>query len=311
MKRYLKWIGQILTVLSLVFIVYAVWKLGLDFSNIENVPAFVLVLLIGVAGKTFTVFISSYVWSGWVFFFAGRKGNRKEAIRVYTKANTGKYLPGNVMHYIERNLFADKMGVGQAKIAASSVIEVISFVLVAFTTAFFFSYKQLILAIHTVVSAVGNYMILIGIIAAICLIAGCIIVVIIFRKKVLDVIKDYKMSEFIVRLVFSMFGQAAVLSILGLIFVLLYVYMGGTVSGTDVTAIVAGYIISWVLGFVVPGAPGGIGIRELVLTLLVGAIVGQELVLTIALIHRLITIIGDFLAYLIGSIFCRGKEECR
>lgn len=62
---------------------------------------------------------------------------------------------------------------------------------------------------------------------------------------------------------------------------------------------VSAYIISWVLGFVVPGAPGGIGVREFVLTLLLGKTVGAELILTLSIMHRLTTIIGDFMAYLI------------
>lgn len=309
MKKYLKRIGNVLSILSLAAIVYAVWKLGLDFSNITNIPMFVLVFFLGVIGKTVTVFISGSVWNGWVSFFARKKGNWREALRVYTKANTGKYLPGNVMHYVERNLFADKMGVGQKKIAVSSLIEVVSFVLVAFTTAFFVSFHQLKTAIETVAATLKGSLPVFFIAGAVIAVLGLAVVVIVFRKKVLGILKEYSMKKFVIQLFISMLGQLIVLTTLGLIFVMLYLYMGGNVDLSDVTMIVAGYIISWVLGFVVIGAPGGIGIRELVLTLLVGSIVGKEIVLTIALIHRLITIIGDFLAYLLGMIFLGNKEK--
>lgn len=69
--------------------------------------------------------------------------------------------------------------------------------------------------------------------------------------------------------------------------------------------LVAGYIIAWVLGFVVPGAPGGIGVREFVLTLLLGNVVGKELILTLSILHRLITIIGDFMAYVVRVFFSK------
>ena len=307
MKQKLKWIGNILTILSLAFIVYAVWKLGLDFSSITNVPVFILVMLVGVAGKTGTVFLSGTVWNSWLSFFAGKKGDLREAYYVYTKANTGKYLPGNVMQYVERNLFADKLGVDQKRVAASSLIEVVSLVLVALLTALLFSSGQLSSAVKAVADALGGRMIVLIVAVVALVLAGAVVLLVIFRKKLAGVLKDYRMTDFIVRLIASMAGQAVVLSILGLIFVMLYIYMGGKVSFGEGMAIVSGYIISWVLGFIVPGAPGGIGIREMVLTLLVGSIVGQKLVVTIALIHRLITIVGDFLAYLIGIVFCKSK----
>ena len=50
---------------------------------------------------------------------------------------------------------------------------------------------------------------------------------------------------------------------------------------------------------IVTGASGGIGIREMALLLLLGPLLGEGLVLSLAMIHRLITIIGDFLGYLI------------
>lgn len=307
MKKVIGWIGKLLSILSLIFIVYAVWKLGIDFSQIKNWPGFILILVIGILGKGITVFISGSVWIGWLSFFARKKAKRKEAYRIYTKANIGKYLPGNIMQYVGRNLYAGKLGIDQKRIAVSSLIEIISLAFVAFVTALLFAGKQVYQAIAAVIhifSAKEIFIVfLLLLIGAACLVA----LITFYRKRVSAILKEYKWSQFIVRLLCSMFCQAIVLTILGLIFLLLYLYMGGEMNITGAMTIIAGYIISWVLGFIVPGAPGGIGIREMVLTLLVGPVVGQELVVTIALIHRLITIIGDFLAYVVGAICCRSE----
>ena len=74
--------------------------------------------------------------------------------------------------------------------------------------------------------------------------------------------------------------------------------------------VLSAYIVAWVLGYIVPGASGGIGIREMALYLLLGPLLGEGLVLALAVIHRLITIIGDFLGYLIVVLLNRrnGKE---
>ena len=305
MKKYLKLIGNVLTLLSLLFIIYAVWKLGLDFSGIDNIPLCIFICIIGILLKTLTVLVSALIWRNWLGFFAGKPADLREALYVYTKANTGKYLPGNVMQYVERNLFADKMGVNQKKIAISSLIEVMSLVLVAFITAMLFSYDQLLLALQSVREALGNRTIYLAVVVIILCLAVFLLICVLLRKKIGGALKEYSLTDFFRHLILGMLGQALVLSVLGLIFVMLYVFMGGKTNGQVVLNIIAGYIISWVLGFVVPGAPGGIGIREMVLTLLVGSVVGKELVLTIALIHRFITIVGDFLAYLLGNAIHR------
>lgn len=55
-------------------------------------------------------------------------------------------------------------------------------------------------------------------------------------------------------------------------------------------------------------ASGGIGVREFLITILLGSVVGTELVLMLSVIHRLITIIGDFLAYLVMLILRRKRK---
>ena len=84
--------------------------------------------------------------------------------------------------------------------------------------------------------------------------------------------------------------------------VFLWTYCSGSVPGIEnIRLIVSSYAAAWVCGFVIPGAPGGIGIREAVLSILLGDITGGILMFMI-IVHRLITIIGDFTVYLIVSL---------
>jgi hypothetical protein len=62
------------------------------------------------------------------------------------------------------------------------------------------------------------------------------------------------------------------------------------------------YIIAWLAGFVTPGAPAGVGIREMVLLLLLkGYIVETDLLMAV-LLGRLITVVGDFLFFVSSSL---------
>jgi uncharacterized membrane protein YbhN (UPF0104 family) len=72
-------------------------------------------------------------------------------------------------------------------------------------------------------------------------------------------------------------------------------------------------IIAWFLGFVVPGAPGGIGIRESVLVLLLPPVLllSKEVVLAGALIYRVITILGEALTYFWAKLVKKGEGSER
>lgn len=296
LKKGIKILGKLVSVLSIVFIVRAVYVLGFDFSAVDNWGVFLGVTLLCTIAKCITVYMSGNVWYGWLSFFSGEKDKRKEAVCVYAKANIGKYLPGNVMHYVERNLFADKMGISQKKLAVSTVMEVFSLVTVALVIAVVFSFNQLEQALHHVLGENYGMIILAIILAGITVLAAAVIF---FRKKLLGILKGYSVTEFVKTFLKNMVWYALVLGTLGAIMVVLYCYMGGQFTLESAKLIISGYIIAWVLGFIVPGAPGGIGVRELVITLLLSSVVGESLIVTLSVTHRLITIVGDFMAYLV------------
>lgn len=62
----------------------------------------------------------------------------------------------------------------------------------------------------------------------------------------------------------------------------------------------AAFALSWVVGFVVPGAPGGLGVREAALVLLLEGVLPRETVLAIALMSRLSMTLADALIFLSG-----------
>ncbi|EIK95624.1 hypothetical protein PMM47T1_16098 [Pseudomonas sp. M47T1] len=61
------------------------------------------------------------------------------------------------------------------------------------------------------------------------------------------------------------------------------------------------YIIAWLAGLVTPGAPAGVGIREMVLLLLLKGTVQEADLLMATLLGRLVTVTGDLLFFLCVS----------
>ena len=67
--------------------------------------------------------------------------------------------------------------------------------------------------------------------------------------------------------------------------------------------VVALFTITWLGMFVIPGAPGGIGVREFIVITLLSPIFGPDDPTIGIIIFRVITVLGDALLLPIGSIF--------
>lgn len=303
-KKILNYIGKCLSVLSICFVVYAVWRMGFDFSFVKNKPAFVGVVLVGTVIKIASLYLSSTAWATWLKFFSRKPFNMVEARCVFIKANIGKYIPGNVMHFVQRNLFASGMGISQKQLAVSTIFELLSYVIVALLLAVLTSGSGLLAVIKTYF---GDKLLLVTAL----IIAGLAIIVIayfILKRKIKELISDYERNDFFKTLLKVMLIQMITLSMLGVVMLILVLYATGIRSLEVSGIVISTYIVAWVLGFVVPGASGGMGIREMALLLLLGPVLGNELVLSLALVHRLITIIGDFAAYLIVLLRMRYRK---
>jgi len=295
-KKYLKYIGNLVTVVSIAFVIYAVFKLKIDFEKLAN-PGAVLILCIGALGVTFTVYFLAYAWKNTLDYLSGRKNSYRDVAFVYGKANIGKYLPGNVMHYVERNLFAAKIGLNQLDLAISSIIEVIGIIIVALVFSAVCAHEELLQAVIRYVKPM--YAVILAVLGLLVITAAFIIC----RKsqRVRNMAKRLTGWKFFKVFVWNLIVYAVVLAILGGILVLVCGFIYDVeIDGTGAAAIITYYMLAWVLGFIVPGAPGGIGVREAILVLLLSPVIGDTVTLSAALIHRLISIIGDFTGYMIA-----------
>lgn len=68
------------------------------------------------------------------------------------------------------------------------------------------------------------------------------------------------------------------------------------------------YAAAWLLGFLMPGAPAGLGIRELVLLLGLSPLLGPAHALAAAAILRVVTTAGDGVAFGLGALLRHGRS---
>jgi hypothetical protein len=60
------------------------------------------------------------------------------------------------------------------------------------------------------------------------------------------------------------------------------------------------FAVAWLAGYVVPGAPGGLGVREAMMVLLLSPILGAGTAVGLGVTLRVTTTVGDAVAFLIG-----------
>jgi len=69
------------------------------------------------------------------------------------------------------------------------------------------------------------------------------------------------------------------------------------------------FAAAWVVGYVMPGAPAGVGVREAILVASLGPIYGEATAVALALILRACSIVVDGLAFLIGMALRRSLTK--
>jgi len=71
---------------------------------------------------------------------------------------------------------------------------------------------------------------------------------------------------------------------------------------TDVWTYTCIFAVAWLAGYVAPGAPAGVGVREAGLVFLLTPLFNSGFSVAISLTLRLTTTIGDFVAFLFGLV---------
>lgn len=296
LKKLLKYLGNIVTILAMIFIIKVMLSLDIDFSIIQNKGLFISSLIVGTLIMCSTVFIIAYGWKIVLTVLSNQTVNYKDASFVYVKANMGKYLPGNVMHYVERNLFAESLGLNQKAVLLSTITEIFGLVIVCITAGIILEGQRIWTVLQEVLQV--KYIILFAVLFC-TLIAG----IIIFRKKIKGFFADISVANFLKAFLQAIPTYLGFILLGGLVLVTIFASTLDNGASYDmIFSIVAAYTAAWVIGFVVPGSPGGIGVREFVLLFLLRDQFPEAIILTCILVHRMISILGDTLAYLISIL---------
>lgn len=285
MKRALHWAGALLCIAAVVFFVREIMATGLQLPPGGTGRA--ATWLAGAAlAYAASVAMLAWLWSLLLLQRGADRALRAEVVSGYLVSQFGKYLPGNVFHYLGRHALGRRLGITHAALGSAAVVE-IGFLLAA--TAF---------VVATCASGLPREFwwlrpaaIAAGVAGLVALFAAPRLLPRLVPLPGLDATR------------FALLAPAylAFVTVFGLLYAACLWLFGATLPLQDAVGSAA---LGWAVGFLVPGAPAGAGLREAALALTLG---GREATaVTSAIVaFRIVTMLGDFIAFLAGLLMRR------
>ncbi len=298
LKRYIRFLGILFTLASIYYIIHTIIKINFDYSLLTFDRIEIFLLVSSIICCTIIIYLFAFAWIIILKHITYQEISWKRFIQVYIKTNIGKYLPGNVMHFAARNVIGKKHGITHVKLGFSSALEILFILGTLFIFLITFKSEELFKTVNTIQIPRTIGIIIITVI----LLFG--IILFYYKKQFFyHFLKNISVFKIILAFFKASVIYILIFIILGII-LSLFIHHFGAIQLTlnDYLQIILYYAIAWITGLVVIGAPGGIGIRESILVLLLSPFYGKSIILLAALLHRIIFLLGEFLAFGLGFI---------
>jgi glycosyltransferase 2 family protein len=292
-NKYLILFGNAISLLSIFYLLKTILQTDSIDSLSEAVfllknPTFIFIIVVlMLLGTMSGIFLATPLY---LFL---KHLNRKKIIYskilfLFFDSNLAKYIPGNIFHYVKRQTNAKlHFNISHIQMAKASLYETIAFI------SSFFLTLIIVLALH--VSLIYFIILLTALIALIALKDNPFFLL--YSKSI------YSFS------IFHLIQSMIFICILSLI-----LPTSINLNNNDITILIIVFTLSNLIGFVTPGSPGGIGVREVLMYEGFKFInsnfqlidFNNQLILGL-FIMRLINIFSDCIQYLIVSIFLKVK----
>jgi uncharacterized membrane protein YbhN (UPF0104 family) len=266
LKRYLHFLGSTLTIIGVLFVALRLRDYGNDFSigdfNTTTWSGIIIFILIyGFANLMLTL-----AWWNLLMKF-GIHTSRTWAIRTYGMTQLAKYAPGNIFHFAGKQAIGMAAGIPGWSLAKASIVELTLLTLAGAV----FSILNLprILPLISMTWAIYLF---------ICI--GCVITLSILRYGGPCLVRAFA-------------WQCGFLTVSGFIFSGLFYLLLDNGSSLPWIHLCGAYILAWLAGMVTPGAPAGVGVRELVLLFVLKGLIPEADLLLAIVLGRVISVTGD------------------
>jgi hypothetical protein len=254
----------------------------------------VMATALGAVAYGFAMFLTSAAWGVLLKGLTELPVRWAQVVSAHGRSSVAKYLPGNVFHYAGRQVLGHAMGWPHSAMAAATILETVLFMFVAALLAFFLRTPEM----TSLSFPVPLPLVLSG---ALCAVGACWAAL--YNAPRLPWLMRFFDPQLMRRLALSpqLFVAMALYIVFFAMFTLvLWAVLAEVEGGWPWPVLIEAsgvLVLSWLVGNVTPGAPGGIGVREAALVILLGPILGEAVALAVALALRLVTTAGELLYF--------------
>ena len=207
---------------------------------------------------------------------------------IYGKTQLAKYLPGNVFHFVTRHVDSVSRGAGQIDLVKASVFEM---------SGLLFS-GSLLSTIGLVFVDYPITWLRVAIIALSAILIVFAALHYIRSKTWSDAAEpDFHLKGLTILPLYILFFAST-----GLLLILMHHIEFGNATSQKYAILFFSVIVSWIAGYVTPGSPGGLGVREAAMLVMLEPAITEQLALELILGYRIVTTMGDLLLFLYSSL---------
>lgn len=285
-KKYFKYIGHIFSIISLVFIFNILSENLEQLKYIKFTVFEVTIIFLLIFWGLLGYFIFAYTW---IIQLKNRYPDftYKISLKIIATTQIGKYLPGNIGHYIGR-YYLSKYHLSKTDVTYSLFIEnivfLISYCIIGSIYLLFIDIKELFNSANFTIVFIGIFIFI-----------SLTIPFVFYIQKKLDII------NLNLKVIIKLLVIFCILALLGGFSIYIIFFNILNITSINLYLCISAFSLSFLLGFIVPGAPGGIGVREYAFTLLLSPFIDEIYAIEAIGLFRIITICTDALLYLIGK----------
>jgi glycosyltransferase 2 family protein len=260
--------------------------------------ALIAVLALAATAYALAMALPGIAWWRLTAALSSKAPPARPIIATYAVTQFGKYLPGNVAHYALRHAWSRRHGLPHAGLGLASVLEAMLLLLASLGLTLLGDTRPLR------VLSMLDPRVAIALLVAMLLALG--VALWLARRR-----------ELAERWHIPALPPVPALLVCLACYVAFFVACAGILDalahalgvGIDSFAmLLAASAASWAAGFIVIGAPGGLGVREAAFVALAGAALGETRALLLIGVFRIATFLGDALFLAAGALALRGTR---
>jgi hypothetical protein len=245
------------------------------------------------------------VWAIILTTFAPGCIGAREAYALYAITQVMKYIPSNVVHFVGRHVALRRRGVPHLALVATLLCEA-AILACGAGLAVAALRADVLTAVYGHPVGIEKTPIIVALVIACCV---CAVLIRWHGARAPAPAYTALHRRLGPRLIAALTAAALFFAGTTLLVSLACRWLLEEPAGFDIGAVAATLAGAWLVGFVVPGASAGIGVREAVVILLLSPTLGAGNAAAVAAIYRLVTAGGDALFAGLGELVRRSARQ--